>query len=372
MAVFKIFPEKDTFIFSDGIASNAGKDEIVELNNYSDIFGTSQQSRILVKFNDNQINSTINSLIGSQSYQANIEYYLAEAHQVPTEFSINAYPLYISGAVEWDNGTGKYGDIPSNKSGVSWKYIQANETNPWISTTPSNVTSSFDSSATGGGTWYTGSNGVDLEGEEVFKLNQELDLSIDVTNAIKQIISGSILNKGFIIKLDEQLEFSENYNTRLKYFGIDTNTIYPPSLTFKWDDSTYNTGSLEVLNTEITSIDITNNKGKYVDEGKQRFRIHSRPKYPERMFTTSSIYLQNYALPEESYWGLKDENTEEMVVDFDENYTKVSCDDRGGFFDIYMNGLQPERFYRILIKTNIDNSSIVVDNENIFKIVRNG
>jgi len=37
-----------------------------------------------------------------------------------------------------------------------------------------------------------------------------------------------------------------------------------------------------------------------------------------------------------------------------------------------MDGLQPERYYRILIKTTLDNSTVVVDNQNIFKIVRNG
>jgi hypothetical protein len=61
-----------------------------------------------------------------------------------------------------------------------------------------------------------------------------------------------------------------------------------------------------------------------------------------------------------------------MVVDFDTEYTKVSCDSKGGYFDVYMDGLQPERFYRILIKTTLNESDAVVDNNNIFKVVRNG
>jgi len=41
---------------------------------------------------------------------------------------------------------------------------------------------------------------------------------------------------------------------------------------------------------------------------------------------------------------------------------------------VYMDGLQPERYYRILIKTVLDGSTVVVDdsNNNIFKVVRNG
>ena len=63
-----------------------------------------------------------------------------------------------------------------------------------------------------------------------------------------------------------------------------------------------------------------------------------------------------------------------MIVDFDTNFTKISCDSTGPYFDVYMDGLQPERYYRILIKTTLDGSTTVVDdsNNNIFKVVRNG
>ena len=40
------------------------------------------------------------------------------------------------------------------------------------------------------------------------------------------------------------------------------------------------------------------------------------------------------------------------------------------FFDIYMEGLQPERFYKIMFK--IDNNQVidVFDNDYIFKVIR--
>jgi hypothetical protein len=34
----------------------------------------------------------------------------------------------------------------------------------------------------------------------------------------------------------------------MQYFSTDTHTIYPPKLTFKWDDSSYSIGSGTVLN----------------------------------------------------------------------------------------------------------------------------
>jgi hypothetical protein len=188
------------------------------------------------------------------------------------------------------------------------------------------------------------------------------------------VVSAARPNDGFIIRLQPDLEFNTTSSIRLKYFGADTNTIYPPYLQFNWDDSIYQTGSLSILSNGISTINLTNNRGKYTDVGKQRFRISARPKYPTRQFATSSAYLTNYALPSASYWGLKDENTEEMVVDFDTTFTKVSCDSTGPYFDVYMDGLQPERYYRILIKSTIDGSTVVVNDStnNIFKVVRNG
>ena len=39
------------------------------------------------------------------------------------------------------------------------------------------------------------------------------------------------------------------------------------------------------------------------------------------------------------------------------------------YFDLYMNGLQPERYYTILIKTTINGSTLVFDNNYSFKII---
>ena len=61
-----------------------------------------------------------------------------------------------------------------------------------------------------------------------------------------------------------------------------------------------------------------------------------------------------------------------MIVDFDTTFTKLSCDNKSNYFDIYLDGLQPERFYKVLIKSEIDGTDVVIDNDQIFKIVRNG
>jgi hypothetical protein len=61
-----------------------------------------------------------------------------------------------------------------------------------------------------------------------------------------------------------------------------------------------------------------------------------------------------------------------MVIDFDKIYTRVSSDDISSYFDVYMGALQPERHYRVLIRSVIDGTSVVFNQDLVFKVVRNG
>lgn len=374
MAVYRIFPESDTFLFTEEVNANAGLDEILELGGYP-VAGIGQTSRMLLKYSTTSIQNVVNNTIGGSTFTASLHLSLASAYELPQSYSIHAYPVYDS----WVNGVGKFGDIPSDKSGASWRYRDNGDSSKTSWTLeefnvnmPVNITGSYNSTFPGGGSWYTGSNGVNLEAVSTYQLNQDHDLDIDITNAVTLHYSESIANNGYIVKLSDELEFNTTSSIRLKYYSADTNTIYPPYLEFKWDDSSYTTGSLSILDSSECFIDITNNKGRYVDEGKQRFRVKARPKYPARTFSTSSAYTVNYALPIQSYWGLRDEFTEEMIIPFDTVGTKVSCDSTGPYFDIFMDGLQPERYYRVLIKSELDGSNTIVDNNITFKVVRNG
>ena len=373
MAVYKLFPDKDTFIFTEVPIANAGYDEMIELGGYH-VQEIGQASRILLHFNSNEVANVILNKAGSTDIKAEINLKLASAYETPTSHSVYAYPVYEY----WDGGIGKYGDYPWDKSGVSWRYSRREEQDSWVLphntvTMPDYVTGSYSERYPGGGNWYTGSaDGTNLESVVNYETNDDLDLKIDVTQGVLKHFNGDIDNNGFIIKFEDEIEFNVSSSIRHKFYSTNTNTIYPPSLDLKWDDSIYETGSLAVLNDSEVVVEITNNKGKYPDIGKQRFRLLARPRFPQRTFSTTSIYKQNNALPVNTVWGLQDEFTEEMVIPFDENYTKVSCDENGPYFDIYMEGLQPERFYRLLIKSEIDGTTVVVTDRNTFKVVRNG
>ena len=67
MAIYRIYPEKDTFIFSEptitGLYGNAGRDEIIEVGNYLDTNQTVRFNRSLIQFSTSDIVSTINDKV---------------------------------------------------------------------------------------------------------------------------------------------------------------------------------------------------------------------------------------------------------------------------------------------------------------------
>ena len=62
-------------------------------------------------------------------------------------------------------------------------------------------------------------------------------------------------------------------------------------------------------------------------------------------------------------------HTNEFVIDFDTNYTQISADLDGSYFKLYMNGLEPERYYQVLIKTEIKGSTLILDDDFYFKVI---
>jgi hypothetical protein len=74
-------------------------------------------------------------------------------------------------------------------------------------------------------------------------------------------------------------------------------------------------------------------------------------------------------LPTSSYYAIKDLDTNEIVINFDDQYTKISSDSNSNYFDIYMSGLEPERYYAILIKSTINGSTLIYDDQYYFKVI---
>lgn len=360
--IYKIFPEKTSTLYSFYPDLNTGMDEILELSTFLSINSTNEVSRLLVKFPTEEINSIINDKVGNVQFDAYLKFTLATATAIPLDYKIHCYPL--SGS--WEIGTGRLGNLPQTTDGTSWSYRNHISGSPWFTTFPINTTGSYQSgSNAGGGLWYPA-----YEVTKSINYSDTLDLEFKVSDILKSWYSGSIENNGFILKHSDSIEFTTASKFETKYFSSNTHTIYPPCLEIRWNDFSYSTGSLSVINSDKLVITLGNNKGEFQQDSINRFRVNVRDKYPVRTFQTSSVYLDNKILPTPSYWSIKDLDTEEIIIDYDTTYTKISADNNGNYFDIYMNGLEPERNYQLLIKTIINGSTLILDDNYYFKVIR--
>jgi len=368
MAIYKIFPASDATLYSKFPAQNTGLDEILEIavknngNSANSLVETVPTSpilyddlrRSLIRFSDEDIVKIKTYTTGS--WQAGLKLYLANAENLSTQYTIQIAQVSQS----WDMGTGKFGDSPETRNGVCWY-----NTSSYVSSSNSwNTNSSQYFFTPGGGSW-TGSLC-----SQSFDNNSSKDVNVNVTTIVNSWFSGST-NNGFIAKLPIAIESSSLSYIALSYFSVDTHTIYPPTLEMRWDDSIY-TGSLSIIQDTNFVVSIGNNQGTYrYDTGLIKFRVNAREKYPTRVFTTSSLYTTNKRLPQTSYWALQDIKTTDMIIDFDTNYTKISSDSQGSYLTLHMNGLEPERYYKVLIKTRLSSGELIdVDNDCVFKIVR--
>jgi hypothetical protein len=72
MAIYKIFPEKDTTIYSDSEAQNTGLDSILEISTFNSSSLSNYEpevARTLIQFSDSDLSSVWN-LIGTASNAA--------------------------------------------------------------------------------------------------------------------------------------------------------------------------------------------------------------------------------------------------------------------------------------------------------------
>jgi hypothetical protein len=397
MAVYKLFPTQDTTLYCSDPTANTGLDAILEVSNKLGLDGSPQVARYLVQFDQDEILDIYSNKIGNDSYEVYFRNFIAEARGLNQNTFLELFPV----AQSWNNGTGYYGDNPAEQDGASWTYANYSGSSPW---SPSGVYSSLNGDVfytssysnicggVGGGNWFTDASGslyvlvgyvspgyvaaaystgsVNIS----FGLRSPKDIEAKVTNIVDAWIGESIPNNGFIIKLTGSQEFNPSQYVQpiFKYYSVDTNTIYPPCLEFRWRDyETVLTGSAtgSIVNTVDLKMSLAENPGTFFPESVNRFYINVSPLYPTRTYQTASMFTNLNYLPTSSYYAIKDLDTNEYVVNFDDNYTQISSDINGNYFEVYMSGLEPERYYKVLIKTIINGSTIIFDDNYYFKVI---
>jgi hypothetical protein len=339
MAVYKIFPEKDTFISSYRSSQNFGRDEILEIFRYAyDSSTYLDTTRALIQFSNTNLQDVITNNISGSAYSASLKLFLANA-LLPANYTILGHRV----TTNWDMGLGKAADTPITTTGCTWNF-------PW--TLP-------------GGDYDV------VAYSQSFVYTSDKDINMNITSLVNYWYSNPNSNYGILLKQSSSIENNTTSSFGTKFFSMDTHTIYPPQIELKWDDSNYISSLTQITSSNFNLV-ISNLKNEFPEGTIYTFKLKARDQFPARSFSTTSVYLNAKALPSTTYWALKDAKTEEVIIDFDTTFTKVSCDNTGNYFKIYMNGLEPERYYQIVIKTILSNGETIIieDPLNYFKVIR--
>jgi hypothetical protein len=324
---------KDSTIFLQQPSQNTGLDEALEVSKifYGNLKDT---ARALIKFETTNLSS---SLASGEVTMSSADLILTEyeSSEIPIDYTIYAYPVSQS----WDMGIGtRFDEISSD--GVSWLTRTSKK---WLGTGYSTgTTGSFNGN---GGTWYTGS-----AASQSFSYETS-DIEMDVLSSMNSWISGTLPNEGWIIKHDSVIENDTEDYGQLKFFGKETNTIYQPKLRIGWDDSSFSTGSLTELTSEDIHVTFKRLKARYKEGSSPTIRVFGREKYPLKTYTNTYAYTDVKYLPSTTYYQIKDIVTGEVVVPFNDDYTKVSCDSNGNYFKLNLTNFEYNRDYYIEIKT---------------------
>ena len=363
MAFYQLFPSKDATLYQEYPATNTGIDEILELSKTSQY----NPSRIVVAFDQQQIENVVDNkiipTITSGSWNAYLRMYCSEVDSLPTQFNINIDPVGNA----WDMGTGRLANSPTTVDGVSW-YFPTTLTS-WSISGSYGITGSYSSSISGGGSWYE-----NYTTTQSISTYTPFDIFANITDQVLLHYYSYIPNYGHILHVDSSVENNPAYQYHLSYFSRDTNTIYPPSLIFYWNDQTWNLSSesySRILSNQDFTTTLGNNRNEFQSNEKVQLRVYAREKYPTRTFTTQSLYAYNKILPYNSWYQIVDVDTNDIIIPFNSIGTRLSADNTSNFFNLDMDTLEPNRYYQIQVRTYLSgNFYTLIDNLN-FKVTQN-
>ena len=371
--IYSITSSIDATMYEEFETKNSGLDEVLQLqkiiseSNTNDTFN----SRILTKFDLNYISSSILSGDIADSFVANLRLYTHDAVKLPFSYTLYGYAVSQS----WEMGIGRETHNPKTTEGVSWKYRDGESIGTTWETASANITAGTTASLasqtkTGGGSWWTGS-----AASQSFEY-ESTDLNLEVTQIVNAWLSGSFFggqivdNEGFLIKRGDEDEYSGKNFGDIRFFSKETHTVYQPKLEFKWNDFSPATESLSQL--DITGdifVYVKNNRDLINRESRERFRIVGRDRFVSKSYANMTADLDIKHLPTNSFWSVEDYRTGEVVIDFDNDYTKISCDSNGNYFDLWMDQFETDRRYKFVIKATSGSTVKIFDNDLTFKVV---
>jgi len=386
-----IFPSKDSWISSGSNTrigtietdQNFGQDEVLEIKKEFEDLSFKYQTRALVQFDLSEVSKSIiswnagnrnandipppSTLFNRGKSRWFLRLYESEGNRdLSTEYKLAGLPISES----WDEGRGKFGVNPKITDGCSWKYKQNPDNGAaiyWKNPGPTNTETGSGASV------ITGSGNV---ASQSFSY-QSPDIEMDVTDVVDKWISGSINNNGLLIRFSGSQETDATTFGNLKFFSRNTHTIYAPKLEVRWDDHNVVTGSVTGSLTELTMSGLADNyvypiglREFYRESETAKFRFGARKRYIQKSFSTSVQTATGSFISEgSSSYSIRDVATDETIIPFSA-YTSMSCDSKSNYFIQKLNGLYPDRVYKILLKLKYDDGQEHIIDDNFEFIIK--
>ena len=410
-----LYSEKSCTLYKHYKYKNTGSDEVLELENDVSSNGSRLVSRILIKYN---LSSIKPDPLQNNQYFLNLK--VTQKTELENNSKIELYPIYGT----WEEGKGRFADNEVDYSGASWEYRDSSLA-PWNN-------SDTSVPATGGGAWYSEvtndlNEKIDISANGWFK-NEFADLRVNVTNIVNHWLYSGLENNGFIIKYANE---SDSRSGNVKFFSRSTNTIYYPYLEVltsdyefapckpkpktkieciaesdssdsgsldsgsldsgSLDSGSLDSGSLDsgslssteytmketstVNQSNLTQVDsdeiiakIKKVKKEYSVNSVEKIRVGVREQHPQKKFEKRARYNASYFTTCDMSYSVRDSETEEIIINFGD-YTRISCDSKGHYFNFDFGCLSIGRMYKFLIKLDSDESSEITKDERTFKVV---
>jgi len=361
-----ILPSQDTWISSGSSVitdesfknQNFGKDQILEVKKFFYNTKFHHQGRALVQFSGTNFTNMSQSIVDGTI--TNPKFYLKMYESEGNSKLSDTYTLAIQPISQsWTQGTGKFDDTPKNILGCSWEnrnnVINGDTTN-W---------------ADSGGTILNVSQST-----QTFT-NESSDIEVEVTDMVNMWLQGQEENYGMLVRISGSQETDETTFCNLKFFSSNTHTIYPPRLEVRWDDHKPITGSNTGSLNELTMSGLVDNhlyckglKETYRENDRVKFKLGSRKKYIQKTFTDSvNVPSGSFIAEGSGSYAIKDVATDEFIIPFSD-YTSISCDTEGMYFNQWLDGFFPDRVYKILFKLKTDDSQEQIFDEDFEFIIR--
>ena len=399
-----IYPTQSCTLYSNYDILNTGADEILEVA--SDFTPTKgpMAARSLLLFSNEDILVDFKT---TNRYILNLR--IVQSVELESNVELEAYPV----SERWEAGKGRFSDTELLYPGASWLYKNENK-DTWTTTTPVE----YDA---GGGSWYDKFYDNELDEESIldFKFKFETvasDVKIDITQLVSFWNMSAIENNGIILK------FKDDVSKRcgnVKFFSSNTNTIYRPYIEvggydYKFepyiittttknsellsgsldsgsldsgslDSGSLDSGSLEESTTDNTEqtkslesgvmelknkdlhIFIENIKESYSHDGIEKLVVGVRELNPKKNFSNRMRYTGRNITSLDMFFSVLDAETEEIVIDFSE-FTKISCDTNGHYFNFDFSCLSRGRLYKFILKLEYEGIRKKYDNKLAFMI----